>query len=992
MRLFEFTKKTKSAVLQIDGENQIPVNGFYVPVVIMPDNVKIGFRPLNTIEGLTKVKSININYDTVIIDGVTSTATTAKELYDEIEPLFFLGQGEGGGGDFPNPEQAAATLSHFIYNPVTDRLEADRPIETTLSSLYLGNHHRMSSGGENVYFTNESYNINWYPMWGGLKDMNDPLNKGQDGVIKPSARNFFNFSVIELNGPVATGVTDSINQAVIALNVCGVGVTIVIEDTIIPTDKLIYKLWYGTDDSGEQVFESIKRDLTFAPGDSYEWIYEHPVDTKANQAIYARIDVESEDGSTRVLQVRKSVTGDMWLSLQAFQFTDDDLAYKSDLQDVSVNTDATISGDGTASSPLSVVGTTEGGIRIVGYWNADTNTPDLSTITLEQGEAYQVSVGGTSNLNGYTEWNEFDLALWIDTIPGNWFRVVSTEKVLSVNGKKGEVVIDKDDIGLGQVDNTSDQDKPVSIATQTLLNTKVNIGGDISDLNNDSEYISTVSVDNTTVFGNGVDIPLSSVGRTIPDSFVIKTNILDNILITPSTTGQYAQLDCIGSLDFSEGTGWGLDNQGITVPQDGTYEVSFSIHFGSSGQRSTPVVSISIDGVIIGDESNNAYIRNSASINSDSCILTTIIEASQGEKISIQARREGTVSNSTRTISNGSFIAIKKISNSTNNEGASSLNDLTDVDLSVPPEFNQILKFNGNTFTPSDESGGGGNVEVIDKEVAITQTSWSGNTNNVYNNIPVDGVEVGQLCIISPNPQIWQIIQANGATWDGYAYCISPNLVIAVCRVSSFIGIPPLSTFNIKVIESVSNLRNLFVSPIRTEIEVLNNTFSLDTEHHDKQITIKSPLDYSILLPPLDTVDTLSIYKFKNLNDSTVKGSFIPLVDEEIEGLSNFEFFGKGTLSLRKKSNSNGSYWSIIEISNLFDYVGQGKSKEVSFNNNNGTLEIAHDRGYRPIVKVYLEDGYGGHSDVDVDIDHNTDLNSFIVNLQGNNSGFIRYI
>lgn len=90
MSLFEFTSKTKSAVLQIDSENQIPINGFYLPVVLMPDNIKIGFRPLNTIEGLTKVKSININEDTVTIDGVTSTATTAKELYDEIESLFFF--------------------------------------------------------------------------------------------------------------------------------------------------------------------------------------------------------------------------------------------------------------------------------------------------------------------------------------------------------------------------------------------------------------------------------------------------------------------------------------------------------------------------------------------------------------------------------------------------------------------------------------------------------------------------------------------------------------------------------------------------------------------------------------------------------------------------------------------------------------------------------------------------------------------------------------
>jgi len=42
----------------------------------------------------------------------------------------------------------------------------------------------------------------------------------------------------------------------------------------------------------------------------------------------------------------------------------------------------------------------------------------------------------------------------------------------SVNGEIGVVVLDKSDIGLGNVDNTSDANKPVSSATQTALNAK----------------------------------------------------------------------------------------------------------------------------------------------------------------------------------------------------------------------------------------------------------------------------------------------------------------------------------------------------------------------------------------------------------------------------------------------------------------------------------------------------------------------------------------
>jgi hypothetical protein len=43
----------------------------------------------------------------------------------------------------------------------------------------------------------------------------------------------------------------------------------------------------------------------------------------------------------------------------------------------------------------------------------------------------------------------------------------------SVNGQTGVVVLDKSDIGLDQVDNTSDLNKPISTATQTALNATV---------------------------------------------------------------------------------------------------------------------------------------------------------------------------------------------------------------------------------------------------------------------------------------------------------------------------------------------------------------------------------------------------------------------------------------------------------------------------------------------------------------------------------------
>ena len=60
------------------------------------------------------------------------------------------------------------------------------------------------------------------------------------------------------------------------------------------------------------------------------------------------------------------------------------------------------------------------------------------------------------------------------SVLGNW-RLLNApaDAVSSVNGQTGTIVLGKADVGLGNVDNTSDVNKPVSTATQTALNGKM---------------------------------------------------------------------------------------------------------------------------------------------------------------------------------------------------------------------------------------------------------------------------------------------------------------------------------------------------------------------------------------------------------------------------------------------------------------------------------------------------------------------------------------
>lgn len=83
------------------------------------------------------------------------------------------------------------------------------------------------------------------------------------------------------------------------------------------------------------------------------------------------------------------------------------------------------------------------------------------------------------------------------------------------------ITIDKNDVGLGNVDNTADSDKPVSIAVQTALNGKADsttVSAHINDTNNPhsvtKEQIGLSNVDNTA----DLDKPVSDAVRTELDT------------------------------------------------------------------------------------------------------------------------------------------------------------------------------------------------------------------------------------------------------------------------------------------------------------------------------------------------------------------------------------------------------------------------------------------------------------------------------------------
>lgn len=68
--------------------------------------------------------------------------------------------------------------------------------------------------------------------------------------------------------------------------------------------------------------------------------------------------------------------------------------------------------------------------------------------------------------------NTYILSAEPATTLGNWKALLSPGTVVSVAGKTGVVSLVKADVGLPNVDNTSDANKPVSTAQQAALDLK----------------------------------------------------------------------------------------------------------------------------------------------------------------------------------------------------------------------------------------------------------------------------------------------------------------------------------------------------------------------------------------------------------------------------------------------------------------------------------------------------------------------------------------
>jgi trimeric autotransporter adhesin len=219
-----------------------------------------------------------------------------------------------------------------------------------------------------------------------------------------------------------------------------------------------------------------------------------------------------------------------------------------------------------------------GALSYQGTWDASTNTPTLTSSVGTKGYYYVVSVAGSTNLNGITDWLVGDWAVYNGTA---WQKVDNTDAVTSVNGLTGAVVLTASSVGAVPTTRT--------ISTGTGLTG----GGDLS-------ADRTIAIDSTvaTLTGTQTLTNKTLTSPTVNEILDANGNEVLGLLSTASATDYLAIKNGIGvGVPLHISSEGSSANIGLHIQPKGTGLVTISdgtdfnkgIRFRSSGSAASAI-------------------------------------------------------------------------------------------------------------------------------------------------------------------------------------------------------------------------------------------------------------------------------------------------------------------------------------------------------------------------------------------------------------------
>lgn len=190
--------------------------------------------------------------------------------------------------------------------------------------------------------------------------------------------------------------------------------------------------------------------------------------------------------------------------------------------------------------------------------------------------------------------------------------------VQTVAGRVGNVILNKNDVGLNSVDNTSDINKPVSAATQNALNLKSDIGH-VHTSSNITDFSSTVSgllpVKNI-LSGSGISV--TSVGSdftvAVTGQFGLTGEQVDDRVSNLLVAGNYVNLSYNDPNDSLMISVTGVQPSGSYAEANHNHVSSQITDFNTSVSGLLPVVNISAGSNIVISNAGGNFIVGSTGL------------------------------------------------------------------------------------------------------------------------------------------------------------------------------------------------------------------------------------------------------------------------------------------------------------------------------------------------------------------------------------------
>ena len=176
---------------------------------------------------------------------------------------------------------------YFEYNPITDRLEANKNIEVKKHGFFIGGKYKMASGNSNLYYEDLATRGNSYPVMGEVFDQSLAENQvAGAGTSTPKMRVFGDYQAIPLGGSPVDGTAIGYDgDNFFPFNISGVGITTRAGEAVAADQKLKYEIIVD----GISVYIQYLDQGAIAVNEDITWYFDHPLDIEAGTTLRATV-------------------------------------------------------------------------------------------------------------------------------------------------------------------------------------------------------------------------------------------------------------------------------------------------------------------------------------------------------------------------------------------------------------------------------------------------------------------------------------------------------------------------------------------------------------------------------------------------------------------------------------------------------------------------------------------------------------------------------